>query len=996
MAQITGPNWAETTLADRPAPGWLNSGAANFSGAAGPSGTTPKTAAEAKADTFARAKDFVDANPNDLDPLIEAVIGEDAVKTLTANELMQIEQLIRDAVNRSSMSDYVSPDFKMVGYESDSPIDADWLPDNVPGAFVTEDARPTARGGGTVMLWNQLWKSPEDFAAVSLEEFGESLSVFLDGSDLFEDLQIEVADGDVGARISAVMRGKQIAAADWTASPSDTTEVKLDGEVGVDAFADSLMNWDETDGWGHTDDEITAGHNLALDFITDQKKAGTGTGGWERDGDFDRPSTINGREWDKMWDLYGQPTPTSKWADTDDSGRYMTAMTFTRAAADGVLYKDNAGQYQVNIQEVSPSAIRDSMFQWVNNKYYGGAEDRTSMTMSYLNKATDEVLGDVEGVTSNDFDYLIKNFSDWTSSTDPNDRRFTRDAVESMFTVGGISIMKQGGDEKGHVSIDVLGNPVPEHHHKSWWDTAMSWIGHEVGVIVSDVAQLVGAEARTLADWFNGKLTAEEAFSQGVHEAWADIKQLVKDGDDVAINLIEKIGEGVERAASELLDEADHAMFLIGHFVDQAVNYGEEVAMDILSDLGKLAEDELVGLLDRQTEVDAVISYFDRLTFEEAKEFIPDYDELYSNALVVKQELIDQQADGTLTFDDAVAATGQGTAGTQALLQSQGMKVDQSGTVLNSDGTQADERSFYDKYMRVDFGVDLKFEMTGASIGPVKTFDNFAASAVISLPRKDAAGNEYIQFRVREKDGVGGKFKATWITNETKLGAFGTHELNKTFYTDVVDQSAANLGLRWRSNVGIEGKNKTPIKGAANYMADLMSNAASTAAENTTYASANWTGVATALEAVADISELDLTATASHATTFNIDRWPTGTLHQGTPIIAEMLGAATGTIGGAILLAGLEGFSEGAATPFIEDYGMQIEHVMALLGVLAADKIVEDVAQDKVGQNASADFFGGAANAGFVLKKDYATESGKFTGKGYIKANISDKQAVAD
>ena len=415
---------------------------------------TDATSGTTAADANNEAADFVNDPANEVIDLVEAVVGEAVVNDLLArnaiDELMQLEMIITDAIFGNPDSGFTLPDVAFASNgDLETTVAETLLPEDVNGAFISgESGEP-----GTILLSEDLKDDPELLDDVALEEWGEAL-----GSHV-ADQGYDVAPGDVGNRVLKVIRGEKLEDVDFTpnASGDDVVEVKLNGEFVEAKAADlEIINAEDTqdtpiyEEWGYTEAEYTVAQNEASTFIQAVDRGTTYKGPdnadyWSRSEFATPPGTTDG-EMKRLFAIYGQPEPGVRSADTTYSGEYMGLDDITHAILDGVLSVEDVstGESAIDFSNVSAGAAVDSIMQYIENANYGGAT-RDIFTIEELNAGIEAVLGDPDGLNETDATNLLDAFSDWEHGN-PGDRRFTRDALESIFETRAIAFGNNDSD----------------------------------------------------------------------------------------------------------------------------------------------------------------------------------------------------------------------------------------------------------------------------------------------------------------------------------------------------------------------------------------------------------------------------------------------------------------------------------------------------------------------------------------------------------------------
>ncbi len=217
-AADSDPLWAEGTAFD---PG---------------TNTQPASAEEVIADdTLSIAKDYVNAEVSNRERLVRAILG-DAVDGMALQDLISVEDVLKSALNEGlAAHGPQAPEFHLV---SNDMSEGEALSEGVEGAFITPEASGTK--GGVILLSRDLLADPERLGEVALEELGEALAVSLESEGILQELGLEIAEGDVGERISSTIQEERIEQDTWEVSDSDVTTVNWgDEEIENVAAADT-------------------------------------------------------------------------------------------------------------------------------------------------------------------------------------------------------------------------------------------------------------------------------------------------------------------------------------------------------------------------------------------------------------------------------------------------------------------------------------------------------------------------------------------------------------------------------------------------------------------------------------------------------------------------------------------------------------------------------------------------------------------------------------
>lgn len=433
-----------------------------------PAGTD--AAEEIKEIAFDTAGDFISADNTNIQTLVEAILG-DAVSGIAADELLQIEITVKNAINQSVQSSYIAPDFKVVGHESDADRGDTWLQDGIEGAFVSEEDFETENGGGTVLLSNTLLDDADAMNGVALEELGESIASFLTAEGTLDELGVEIAPGDVGARFSATVTGDEIPESTWEASADDTTTVTIDGEDGIAAVA---ADWLETPSWGNNTNIVTDylgwGYTEAEDSSRNSyysQVAGVFMEDFQQEGnsyvhrnDLDSIPGITAGELDTLVAIYGKPQSGIDYSSSNYENEFLNYKDIKQALMDQVLdYDPDSKEASVDLQNVTSDAMTDAIFRYAINKNYGGV-NRQVITAEDFDEGLAEVLGNAGVIGTADYQDLQANFADWTNNERGKTEatRFSRHAITSVFSSGYISKVDNAGNEDfSYVDLTLTG-----------------------------------------------------------------------------------------------------------------------------------------------------------------------------------------------------------------------------------------------------------------------------------------------------------------------------------------------------------------------------------------------------------------------------------------------------------------------------------------------------------------------------------------------------------
>lgn len=213
-----------------------------------------------QADTLDIAQNYVNADTANRERLVRAILGDAATK-VAIDDLVAIETLIQNTLNEAFVKDSAhAPVFKVVDHgdvdQTDLPEGADdtFLSEGVEGAFITPEESGT--DGGIILLSRDLLADPERLGEVALEELGEALVVHVQKDDTWDfvaekyegddDVDFDVEDGDVGARIASTIQEERIEKHTWDDSDSDLTSVMWMGSK-TDAIAAEAGDETKTD-----------------------------------------------------------------------------------------------------------------------------------------------------------------------------------------------------------------------------------------------------------------------------------------------------------------------------------------------------------------------------------------------------------------------------------------------------------------------------------------------------------------------------------------------------------------------------------------------------------------------------------------------------------------------------------------------------------------------------------------------------------------------------
>lgn len=208
-------------------------------------------------DTFAIAQSYLDTDGLNVQKIVRAIL-DDGVFKLSQTELLNIENMVAEAIKKSSNSDFEPPVFKLVGHE-ENPDDEPFLEEGVDGAFLKTDDK------NMILLSRELLDDPERLGEVALEELGESLTVHLQEDGILEDYGVQVAEGDVGARISSTIQQEVIEGGNWVANEEEDFTIVTIGDDEFTALAateepsnSARPHWDDQDYLRFVDDEYDA------------------------------------------------------------------------------------------------------------------------------------------------------------------------------------------------------------------------------------------------------------------------------------------------------------------------------------------------------------------------------------------------------------------------------------------------------------------------------------------------------------------------------------------------------------------------------------------------------------------------------------------------------------------------------------------------------------------------------------------------------------------
>ena len=116
-----------------------------------------------------------------------------------------------------------------------------------------------------ILLSRELLDDPERLGEVALEELGESLTVHLQEDGILEDYGVQVAEGDVGARISSTIQQEVIEGGNWVANEEEDFTIVTIGDDEFTALAateepsnSARPHWDDQDYLRFVDDEQAA------------------------------------------------------------------------------------------------------------------------------------------------------------------------------------------------------------------------------------------------------------------------------------------------------------------------------------------------------------------------------------------------------------------------------------------------------------------------------------------------------------------------------------------------------------------------------------------------------------------------------------------------------------------------------------------------------------------------------------------------------------------
>ncbi len=499
------------------------------------------------------------------------------------------------------------------------------------------------------------------------------------------------------------------------------------------------------------------------------------------------------------------------------------------------------------------------------------------------------------------------------------DGRLTVEELAVVFDEKMISLSAAEGSST--VTLDANTEGMAHHEFTGWWDSAMSYLGEEVHKVVEDASKLLGIGKDIVAGLLNGTIKLDELGEKAAADILKRLGEAIADGNDSALDFVQNLGKAILTGGTSLIPEGQK---LVNQLVEDAKAGGNDLAVGMLMDLAGLTAEQAQTLINDAVEPMALYNQLSGMTFEEMKAFIPDFEEKYAEGEAMVKEFWD-----TVAKDEEALAQ----------LEKEGWVLDENGHLVSSETggrmLEEDKQDYADKHLRFDIAIELNSGLVKGT-----ALDALQGRVFFTMPRRDADGNQYMEFRVRELDEAG--LYKEFSNGNVDGGLVAVRDLVVPFY--VSGEKAGQRGdILYNSTLGVivEGDTKitdlSSVFGNQAWVTGLPNGYDKASALEQTWG-----------EWAKNKIDFEFGAGIGFTTTYNFDELARN--GEGdriiSPFLGEIFGGLIGLGVGAAAMTGAEVFSEGGATAFLSKYGITSEHAMGMIGAFGFDAVMATRKED--------------------------------------------------